>query len=70
MTTAFLTGLEAEQEIHRVPRRYCRPMDGIDRPLGCILWHDDGLADYGPIFKGTGRSISLVNELQTTEATI
>jgi len=55
MNTAFLDRLEAEHEIHRVLLRYCRSMDRIDAPLGYTVWHDDGLADYGPLFKGTGR---------------
>jgi hypothetical protein len=36
--------------------RYCRSMDRIDPELGYGVWHDDGTADYGPIFCGTGRA--------------
>jgi len=45
----------AELEIGRVLRRYCRSMDRIDPKLGYSVWHEDGLADYGSYFQGTGR---------------
>jgi hypothetical protein len=36
--------------------RYCRAMDRIDHELGYSIWHENGLADYGPeVFQGTGR---------------
>lgn len=35
--------------------RYCRAMDRIDSGLGYSVWHEDGVADYGPLFKGPGR---------------
>jgi len=35
--------------------RYCRAMDRIDRELGYSIWHEDGTADYGHNFQGTGR---------------
>jgi hypothetical protein len=36
--------------------RYCRAMDRMDHELGYSIWHQDGLADYGPeVFQGTGR---------------
>lgn len=35
--------------------RYCRAMDRIDHELGYSIWHDDGTADYGDNFQGTGR---------------
>jgi hypothetical protein len=47
--------LAAELEISRVLKRYCRSMDRIDAPLGYTVWHEDGVADYGPVFQGTGR---------------
>ncbi|HVN41223.1 MAG TPA: nuclear transport factor 2 family protein [Steroidobacteraceae bacterium] len=36
--------------------RYCRAMDRIDQELGYGIWHEDGEADYGPIFRGRGRA--------------
>jgi len=35
---------------------YCRAMDRIDHFLGYSVWHEDGTADYGPMFNGTGRA--------------
>jgi hypothetical protein len=49
--------LAAECEINRVLRRYCRSMDRIDAKLGYSVWHEDGLADYGELFNGTGRGL-------------
>lgn len=34
---------------------YARAMDRIDPALAYAVWHDDGTADYGPMFGGTGR---------------
>ena len=56
MSSTDLTALAAHHEIDRVLKRYCRAMDRIDAALGYSVWHDDGLADYGPIFRGTGRA--------------
>ena len=36
--------------------RYCRAMDRIDQELGYSIWHDDGTADYGHHFQGSGRA--------------
>lgn len=55
MSFDLIRKLEAEREMHQVLRRYCRSMDRIDAPLGYTVWHEDGLADYGPLFQGTGR---------------
>lgn len=41
-------------DVTRVLQRYCRAMDRIDAPLGYTVWHPDGTADYGPLFRGTG----------------
>jgi len=49
-----LVELLAKQAITEQIYRYCRAMDRIDNELGKTVWHADGLADYGPIFKGTG----------------
>lgn len=35
--------------------RYCRAMDRIDHELGYAVWHENAEADYGPMFRGTGR---------------
>jgi len=55
MSSANLETLLAEREIVQVLRRYCRSMDRIDAALGYTVWHEGGLANYGPIFTGTGR---------------
>ena len=35
--------------------RYCRAMDRIDHALGYSIWHEDGTADYGHNYQGSGR---------------
>ena len=35
--------------------RYCRAMDRMDHDLGYSIWHEDGTADYGHNFQGSGR---------------
>lgn len=35
--------------------QYCYAMDRIDYELGYDVWHPGGTADYGDIFRGTGR---------------
>ncbi len=43
-------------EISDLIYRYCRAMDRIDHEQGYAIWHEDGLADYGPdFFQGSGR---------------
>lgn len=38
--------------------RYCRSVDRLDIPLGHSIWHEDGIADYGPdIYQGPGRGV-------------
>lgn len=49
-----LVELLAKQAITEQIYRYCRAMDRIDNDLGKTVWHGDGLADYGPIFRGKG----------------
>jgi hypothetical protein len=56
MPSWSLDTLAAQQEINQVLRRYCRSMDRIDAELGYSVWHEDGTADYGTIFRGTGRA--------------
>jgi hypothetical protein len=55
MSVIDVEGLAAQLEITQVLQRYCRSMDRIDAELGYAVWHEDGLADYGAIFRGTGR---------------
>ena len=43
-----------KQEIRDAHSRYCRAMDRRDEALAASIWHEDGTADYGDIFKGTG----------------
>lgn len=47
--------LLAREQISRVLHDYCRAVDRIDPELGYSVWHEDGLADYGTAFNGTGR---------------
>jgi len=37
--------------------RYCRAVDRIDHALGYSIWHDDGTADYGAYYQGSGRGV-------------
>jgi hypothetical protein len=55
MTLPSLIVAEETGKITAVMHRYCRAMDRIDAKLGYSVWHDDGTADYGPFFKGSGR---------------
>lgn len=41
--------------ITEVIHRYCRAMDRVDAELGYSVWHEDGEADYGSIYRGSGR---------------
>ncbi len=55
MSSQAIETLLAREAIQAVLHRYCRSMDRIDAELGYTVWHEDGLADYGPLFQGTGR---------------
>jgi hypothetical protein len=46
--------LLVKQVIRDAHSRYCRAMDRRDEKLAASIWHEDGTADYGEIFKGTG----------------
>jgi len=46
--------LLAKQAISEVLDGYCRGLDRMDRDLAQATWHDDGTADYGELFSGTG----------------
>jgi hypothetical protein len=37
--------------------RYCRAVDRLDIPLGHTVFHEDGHADYGPLYQGDGRGV-------------
>jgi hypothetical protein len=43
-----------KQEIRDALSRYCRAMDRRDETLAAAVWHVEGVADYGDIFRGTG----------------
>ncbi len=49
-----LRDLLVKQEIRDAHSRYCRAMDRRDEALAASIWHEDGSADYGEIFKGSG----------------
>lgn len=51
----LLQTLADRQAIADLIYRYCRAMDRIDHELGYSIWHDDGTADYGSNYKGSGR---------------
>lgn len=46
--------LLAKQAIAERIYAYCRAMDRMDGALGASVWHDDGTADYGELFQGSG----------------
>lgn len=54
MSTDALRDQLIKQEIRDAHSRYCRAMDRRDEALAASVWHEDGTADYGEIFKGTG----------------
>jgi hypothetical protein len=47
--------LLARDAVREQLHAYCRAMDRVDHALGYSVWHEDGLADYGEIFNGSGR---------------
>lgn len=53
--TDLLTQVADRQAITDQIYRYCRAMDRIDYELGYSIWHEDGTADYGDNYKGSGR---------------
>ncbi len=50
-----MTATEDRQAITDQIYRYCRAMDRIDHELGYSIWHEDGTADYGENYLGSGR---------------
>jgi SnoaL-like domain len=49
-----VTDLLAKQAITEVLYRYCRGLDRMDRDMARSVWHDDGTADYGEHYQGSG----------------
>ncbi len=46
------------QAIAELIYRYCRSVDRLDVPLGHSIWHEDGVADYGPgFYQGPGKGV-------------
>lgn len=52
---AAIEEIVARAAITDAIHRYCRSMDRIDAELGHSVWHADGEADYGAIYRGSGR---------------
>ncbi|MDB5971409.1 MAG: hypothetical protein JWQ90_3859 [Hydrocarboniphaga sp.] len=52
---AMVRTLADRQALKDLIYRYCRAMDRCDAELGYSLWHDDSRADYGSLFRGSGR---------------
>lgn len=52
-----LQALADRQAITDLIYRYCRSVDRLDIPLGHSIWHEDGIADYGDMYKGNGRGV-------------
>src|SRR3954468_11552442 len=57
MDQTQLQAMLDRQAITELIHRYCRAMDRVDHALGYSIWHDGSEADYGGIFKGTGREV-------------
>jgi hypothetical protein len=55
MMADLLTQVADRQAITDQIYRYCRAMDRIDHELGYSIWHENGTADYGHNFQGSGR---------------
>lgn len=53
--TETLQTLADRQAITDLIYRYCRAVDRIDAELGYTIYHDDGVADYLPGYRGSGR---------------
>jgi hypothetical protein len=49
-----LATLRAKQAITEQLHNYCRSMDRIDNALGKAVWHPDGTADFGALYRGSG----------------
>jgi hypothetical protein len=47
--------IHAKQAITEQLHAYCRSMDRCDHQLGYAVWHPGGTADYGDVYRGTGK---------------
>ena len=54
MTDRVVQELADKQAITEVLYRYCRGLDRMDADMARSVWHPGGVADYRPIFQGTG----------------
>jgi len=50
-----LRAVADRQAIADLIYRYCRAVDRLDEELGASIWHEDGEADYGELFRGGGK---------------
>ena len=53
----ILRELAAKQAITELIYTYCRAVDRRDVSLGHSIWHDDGQADYGEFYRGSGKGV-------------
>lgn len=49
-----LETLIAKDAITEALAAYCRAVDRLDMELGRSVFHEDAVADYGPMYQGTG----------------
>jgi hypothetical protein len=56
-TSGIVRELTDRQAITDLIHRYCRSVDRLDIPLGHSVWHEDGHADYGSVYRGEGRGV-------------
>ncbi|PXW32662.1 UNVERIFIED_CONTAM: SnoaL-like protein [Williamsia faeni] len=52
--TNAIAELVAKQAITEALHSYCRGLDRMERTLAESVWHQDGTADYGPGYRGSG----------------
>jgi hypothetical protein len=50
-----LRAVADRQAITELLYRYCRAVDRLEPGLGYTVWHDDGKADFGDLYRGSGR---------------
>lgn len=55
MTTSEQDAIAARLAITDQLHNYARAMDRIDHALGYAVWHEGGTAEYGEMYRGTGR---------------
>ncbi len=54
ITAAQFRAVADRQAITDLIYRYCRAVDRLDEQLGASIWHPDGTADFGKLYRGTG----------------